>query len=159
MAGPLLPECLRQTGLPPDCNVRVGIHDSNASFLRHRMTRPLPFAVASTGTWVVCMAAGAVTGDAGGPQLPCQCRCAGHAGACCNFMGGREFPRLTKGLHGCITTLEDVAAVVEQGSMLVPPLGDDGGPFDGDPLGGPGGAPTQTDEQARGAAPASIWRS
>ncbi len=43
--------------------------------------------------------------------------------------------------------MDDVAAVVEQGSILVPPLGDDGGPFDGSPLGGPAGTPTQTDEQ------------
>jgi hypothetical protein len=71
---------------------------------------------------------------------------------CCNFMGGREFSRLTKGLTGCITTMEDVVAVLEQGALLVPPLGDDGGPFDGHPLGGPAGAPTKTDEQtvARG---------
>jgi sugar (pentulose or hexulose) kinase len=44
--------------------------------------------------------------------------------------------------------MDDVAAVVEQGSILVPPLGDDGGPFDGNPRGGPGGTPTQNDEQA-----------
>jgi sugar (pentulose or hexulose) kinase len=149
IAGPLTPEVLRQTGLPSDCRVRVGIHDSNASFLRHRLTRPMPFAVASTGTWVVCMAAGADP-----RQMPENRNCLSNVDAlgtpvpCCNFMGGREFQRLTKGLNGCITTMDDVAAVVEQGAILIPPLGDDGGPFDGNPLGGPGGAPTQTDEQA-----------
>jgi sugar (pentulose or hexulose) kinase len=148
VAGPLTPEVRRQTGLTADCRVRVGIHDSNASFLRHRMSRPMPFAVASTGTWVVCMAAGADP-----RQMPEGRNCLANVDAlgtpvpCCNFMGGREFARLTKGLHGCITTMDDVAAVLDEGARLVPPLGDDGGPFDGSPLGGPAGAPTQTDEQ------------
>ena len=153
VAGTLTREVLRQTGLPSDCQVRVGIHDSNASFLRHRMTRPIPFAVASTGTWVVCMAAGADP-----RQMPENRNCLSNVDAlgtpvpCCNFMGGREFQRLTAGLTGCITTMDDVTAVLEQGSLLVPPLGDDGGPFDGHPLGGPAGAPPRTDEQtvARG---------
>ena len=149
VAGPLLPEVRRATGLPEDCRVRVGIHDSNASFLRHRLTREMPFAVASTGTWVVCMAAGA------DPRaMPENRNCLANVDAlgtpvpCCNFMGGREFSRLIKGLNGAVTSLEDVAAVVQQGSILVPPLGDDGGPFDGRPHGGPQGVPTQSDEQA-----------
>jgi len=147
--GPVLPEIRSQTGLPADCRVRVGIHDSNASFLRHRLARPMPFAVASTGTWVVCMAAGA---DPKG--LPENRNCLANVDAlgspvpCCNFMGGREFSLLTKGLHGCITTMEDVAAVVEQGSILVPPFGDEGGPFNGRMRGGAKGAPTQTEEQS-----------
>ena len=149
VAGPLLPEVIRATGLPEDCRVRVGIHDSNASFLRHRMTRPMPFAVASTGTWVVCMAAGADP-----KEMPENRNCLANVDAlgtpvpCCNFMGGREFSRLVKGLNGAVTSFDDVAAVVKQGAILVPPLGDDGGPFDGQPLGGPRGAATQSDEQA-----------
>jgi sugar (pentulose or hexulose) kinase len=141
VAGALTPEVRRQTGLTADCRVRVGIHDSNASFLRHRMSRPMPFAVASTGTWVVCMAAGADP-----RQMPGNRNCLANVDAlgtpvpCCNFMGGREFARLTKGLHGCITTMEDVAAVLEERALLVPPLG-------GSPFGGPAGARTQSDEQ------------
>ena len=147
--GPILPSVQRETGLPADCRVRVGIHDSSASFLRHRLARPMPFAVASTGTWVVCMAAGAdpkglpenrnclVNVDALGSPVPC-----------CNFMGGREFARLTEGLNGAITNLDAVSMVVEQGQILVPPLGDDGGPFDGRKHGGPRGIVPDSDEQA-----------
>jgi len=109
----------------------------------------MPFAVASTGTWVVCMAAGAdpkglpenrnclVNVDALGSPVPC-----------CNFMGGREFARLTEGLNGAITNLDAVSMVVEQGQILVPPLGDDGGPFDGRKHGGPRGIVPDSDEQA-----------
>jgi sugar (pentulose or hexulose) kinase len=147
--GPVLPEIRRQTGLPEDCRVRVGIHDSNASFLRHRLARPVPFAVASTGTWVVCMAAGA---DPRGMPENRGCLAnvdaLGAPVATCNFMGGREFAEQTRDLDGCITTLESAAEVVERGSILVPPLNDGGGPFIGAPIGGPRGAPTENGEQS-----------
>jgi sugar (pentulose or hexulose) kinase len=147
--GTVLPEIQRQTGLPADCRVRVGIHDSNASFLRHRLARPVPFAVASTGTWVVCMAAGSDP-----RQLPENRNCLANVDALgtpvatCNFMGGREFAEVTRGLDGRITTLEAVGEAIERGSILVPPLNEGGGPFDGAPLGGPRGAPTENDEQS-----------
>ncbi|HVT53309.1 MAG TPA: hypothetical protein VHE77_17125 [Dongiaceae bacterium] len=147
--GTVLPEIRSQTGLPEDCRVRVGIHDSNASFLRHRMARPVPFAVASTGTWVVCMAAGA---DPRGMPENRGCLAnvdaLGAPVATCNFMGGREFAEQTRDLAGCITTLESAAEVVARGSILVPPLNKGGGPFVGAPVGGPAGAPTENGEQS-----------
>ena len=57
--GPVRPELAAATGLPRDCRVIAGIHDSNASFLPHLVARPAPFTVLSTGTWVIAMAAGA----------------------------------------------------------------------------------------------------
>ena len=51
-----------RTGLPRDCRLLCGIHDSNASYLAHRAGREAPFAVVSTGTWVVVLAAGADLG-------------------------------------------------------------------------------------------------
>ena len=138
--GLLLPAIAAETGLPGDCRVRVGIHDSSASFLRHRLTRPMPFAVASTGTWVVTMAAGAdVTGlpenrsclvnvDALGSPVPCGL-----------FLGGREYAQLTEGASSAAATPGDITAVIESGAMLVPPVGSYGGPFAGRPLGQPRG--------------------
>lgn len=143
--GPVLPAVAAATGLPADCRVRVGIHDSSASFLRHRLARPAPFAVASTGTWIVSMAAGAdpaevpenrnclVNVDALGAPVPC-----------CLFMGGREYAELTAGLAAQSTGPDDVAAVVQRGSLLIPPLSEGGSPFIGRPPGG-----------ARGPAPRS----
>ena len=72
--------------------VVAGIHDSNASYLAHRAFREDPFAVVSTGTWVVCMARGGdlarlrpdldtlANVDAFGAPVPCS-----------RFMGGRWF--------------------------------------------------------------------
>jgi hypothetical protein len=50
----------RITGLDPTCRVLCGIHDSNASYLCYRASRPADerFAVVSSGTWTVIMAHG-----------------------------------------------------------------------------------------------------
>lgn len=128
--GPILPTISAQTGLPRECRVRVGIHDSSASFLRHRLSRPSPFAVASTGTWVVCMSASAVPA-----ALPTDRSCLVNVDAlgtpvpCCIFMGGREYGQLTEGVADTGATPAAIASVIERGSLLLPPIGDYGGPF------------------------------
>ncbi|HMO06512.1 MAG TPA: FGGY family carbohydrate kinase [Paracoccaceae bacterium] len=83
------------TGLPRTTPVMVGIHDSNASLFPYLSARDAPFAVVSTGTWVVCMAVGGkevardgrgdiqVGTDAFGRTLPSA-----------RFMGGRMFEAL-----------------------------------------------------------------
>src|SRR5581483_6180930 len=68
--------------------------------------------------------------------------------ATCNFMGGREFAEITRGLDGRVTTLDAVAETIARGAILIPPLNEGGGPFDGAPLGGARGAATASDEQA-----------
>lgn len=55
--GPLLPEIVAATGLPADCQVVCGIHDSNASLLRYLASRE-PMTVLSTGTWVIAATLG-----------------------------------------------------------------------------------------------------
>lgn len=154
--GAILPEIRAETGLPATCRVRVGIHDSSASFLRHRMSRPSPFAVVSTGTWVVCMAAGAdVAGlledrrclanvDALGTPVPCSL-----------FMGGREFSTLMESVGAYRATTGDAAAVIDSGAMLVPPISDLGGPFVGLERGGARGATLRIPEER--AAQASLY--
>ena len=89
--GPVKPEVAAATGLPRDCRVVAGIHDSNASYLPHLVARAGPFTVLSTGTWVIAMAAGAgidrldpaadmlANVDARGQPVPTA-----------RFMGGRE---------------------------------------------------------------------
>lgn len=57
--GTVSPAAAERTGLPPSARILCGIHDSNASYLVHRAGREAPFAVVSTGTWVVVLAAGA----------------------------------------------------------------------------------------------------
>jgi sugar (pentulose or hexulose) kinase len=56
--GPLRPELAATTGLNAACRVLTGIHDSNASYLAYLASTAPPFTVVSSGTWVICMAAG-----------------------------------------------------------------------------------------------------
>jgi sugar (pentulose or hexulose) kinase len=94
--GSLRDELARETGLGPDCAVYAGVHDSNAGFARHlRTAQGEPFVLVSTGTWVVCMAAGGSVArldatrdmlanvDVNAAPVPCA-----------RFMGGREYARI-----------------------------------------------------------------
>src|SRR5262245_55669002 len=58
LLGPVTPSITASTGLPTGTPVYCGIHDSNASLLPHLRGRQAPFAVVSTGTWVISMAIG-----------------------------------------------------------------------------------------------------
>lgn len=86
-------------GLTKPVPVYCGIHDSNASLLGHLMESEAPFAVVSTGTWVVSFAVGGdsaaldakrdtlINVDAFGRPVPSA-----------RYMGGREFNLMTDGL-------------------------------------------------------------
>ena len=56
--GPVRPALAKKLGLDPATAVHCGIHDSSASLLPHLKARTPPFAVVSTGTWVIIFAAG-----------------------------------------------------------------------------------------------------
>ncbi len=53
--GTLLPEWVKRTGLPGDCIVTCGIHDSNSSLLPYLVKGLGKFVLNSTGTWCVAM--------------------------------------------------------------------------------------------------------
>ncbi len=128
--GPLLPEVAAATGLPADTPVHCGIHDSNASLLPHLLARDGPFAVVSTGTWVVAMAVGAgappldpardtlVNVDAFGAPTPSA-----------RFMGGRAF-ELLRG-ETAPPGADDVAAALAGRCFLLPSVEGASGPFPG----------------------------
>lgn len=129
--GPITPELAAATGLPRDCLVLTGIHDSNASWLPHMLAREPPFTVLSTGTWVIAMAAGAALDrldpaadmlanvDARGDPVPGG-----------RFMGGREL-ELVAGPEGmrATATAEDVAAVIAADVVALPAFVQGSGPF------------------------------
>lgn len=53
--GTITPDIARETGLPDDCIVTMGIHDSNASLLPYLVKGYEDFVLNSTGTWCVAM--------------------------------------------------------------------------------------------------------
>lgn len=126
--GTLATEVAGATGLPSTIPVACGIHDSNASLYPHLVGRKPPFAVVSTGTWVVAMAVGSgavelapardtlVNVDAHGGPVPSA-----------RFMGGREYEIIREGSEA-IPTDADRAAVLD-GLYLLPAIASGRGPF------------------------------
>lgn len=126
--GALLPEVAAVTGISVGTPVVCGIHDSNASLLPHLLTQTGPFAVVSTGTWVVCMA---VSGSAAvmdsARDVLMNVAADGRAVPSARFMGGREYELVRAG-RAAVTTPADETKVLALGLMLRPSVAD-GGPF------------------------------
>ncbi|WBU60599.1 FGGY-family carbohydrate kinase [Paracoccus albus] len=120
-----------RTGLKQDTPVSVGIHDSNASLYPYLLGREAPFAVVSTGTWVVAMAVGGdqvaldpardllVNVDALGQPVPSA-----------RFMGGREYDLIRAGSDAKPDDTERNKALAD-GLMILPAVEPSSGPFAG----------------------------
>ena len=129
--GTVLPAVAVEAGLVPGTPVFCGLHDSNASLYPHLLNREAPFAVVSTGTWVIAMA----IGGAPMPLNPARdtlmnVNAFGDPVPSARFMGGREFDLVTAGAV-TVPTEAEVAAVLKEGSMLLPSVERTSGPFMG----------------------------
>jgi sugar (pentulose or hexulose) kinase len=132
--GPVRPDLAAELGLAKPVPVSCGIHDSNASLLPHLVGRDAPFAVVSTGTWVINFAVG---GDLNhldpARDTLANVDAYGRAVPSSRFMGGREFELLTAELG----VLDQDAAraalpgVLTRGIMLTPNLAGGSGPYPG----------------------------
>ncbi|MEM1427972.1 MAG: FGGY-family carbohydrate kinase [Pseudomonadota bacterium] len=129
--GPILPEIATRTGLPADTPVHCGLHDSNASLVPHLLHRSAPFSVLSTGTWVIAMAVGGapVTLDPARDTLV-NVNAFGDPVPSARFMGGREHDLATGGAYP-EPTAADIRRVLTAGTMLLPALVPEIGPFAG----------------------------
>jgi sugar (pentulose or hexulose) kinase len=127
--GLLLPELARQTGVGADCRIICGIHDSNASLLRHldggRKT------VLSTGTWVIAAAINAPS-QILNESLDMLANVSAHGTpvSCMRFMGGREFSVLT-GAEQQVCKVADFVHIIARGTLATPSFAAIGGPFAG----------------------------
>jgi len=133
--GGLSPEVAGWTGIPAGTPVAVGIHDSNASLFPHVLARQAPFAVVSTGTWVVAMAVGGA-GERLDParDVLVNVNALGRPVPSARFMGGREFEIIRAGstAQPCDA---DRAAVLDAGLMILPAVEPGSGPFRGRKMG------------------------
>lgn len=122
-------EVARAAGLPEGLPVYCGIHDSNASLLPHILTRSKPFAVVSTGTWVVIMAMGAAPAELDEHRdTLVNVNALGDAVPSARFMGGRTVATLIP--DPSIIVPEAVeAAIAERFAMLLPSVPQGSGPF------------------------------
>ncbi|MFD1747305.1 FGGY-family carbohydrate kinase [Rhizobium helianthi] len=121
-----------ELGLRQPVPVYCGIHDSNASLLPHLVGREPPFAVVSTGTWVINFAVGGdlehldpsrdalANVDAYGRPVPSS-----------RFMGGREFEMLVAALGPPEMSAAERAVpnALQKRIMLMPNLAAKSGPY------------------------------
>lgn len=128
--GTVLPEIASQTGLAPDCRIRCGIHDSNASLLRHLDGSDRQFSVVSTGTWVICMAPGHSLGHLrAGWDMLANVDATGQPLPTARFMGGREFRAIVGDVGSGKSTVEAARNVMANNSFAIPCFENSGGPF------------------------------
>ena len=129
--GPLLPEIAAATGLPADCQIICGIHDSNASLLRYLGSRDAGEAmtVLSTGTWLIAASLGAAPEQLDEHQdMLANVDVHGNAVACMRFMGGREFGELAGGEPAAFS-LAELQMLINQGTLALPCFAEAGGPL------------------------------
>ena len=122
--GTVRPEIAARCGLPAGCAVLCGIHDSNASYLRHRMHRARSerFSVVSSGTWTVVMANGVPVEvlDARRDMLG-NVDAFGAVVGTARFMGGREYLAVA-GADPAVPTRRGLSRAVRAGAMVLPSL-------------------------------------
>jgi sugar (pentulose or hexulose) kinase len=128
LLGHVTDDVARKIGLTAPVPVYCGIHDSNASLLPHLLQREAPFAVVSTGTWVVLFAVG---GDLDhldpARDILANVDALGRAVPSARFMGGREFEMLTAGQGK--PTPEAIRRVVGEGIYMTPSVMPGCGPY------------------------------
>jgi sugar (pentulose or hexulose) kinase len=133
--GPITANIAARTGLPTDCRVLCGIHDSNASYLCHLAARATdePFAVISSGTWTVIMARGiSLERLREQDDMLANVDARGAPVATARFMGGREFAAIAgdEG-RGTSPSWPVFERVIADGILALPSFAPAGGPFAG----------------------------
>ena len=120
--GPLRQEITQATGLPADCAVICGIHDSNASYLSHRVVRGAEerFSVISSGTWCIVLAKGAdLARLREAEDMLANVDALGAPTPTARFMGGREYAAIA-GEAAFAPTIAGLAAVLAAEAVALP---------------------------------------
>ena len=129
--GMIKSEIASTTGLPYDCRVINGIHDSNAAYLCHRLGRNEPFVVISTGTWFICMASGgSLKGLDEKNDMLANVDVFGNPVPTIRFMGGHEF-RIISGLKNIKSEIDlnDLQEIIDKKIFAMPSFAKTGGPY------------------------------
>jgi L-fuculokinase len=120
------------TGLPADCAVACGIHDSNASYLRFLMDREREaFTVVSSGTWTIVMAnRGDLRRLREERDMLANVNVFGAPIATARYMGGREYETIAQGAGE--PSVDALIEVLTRGSIALPSFAS-AGPYSGRP--------------------------
>ena len=131
--GPVKSEVANAAGLPENCQVLCGIHDSNANYLRYKAAGLKDFTLLSTGTWMIGFSPGfPLTALQEDRDTVSNTDLDGAPVACCRAMAGREAALIAgDNAAGVEPTSEDLRRLLDQGTFALPSFTDLGGPFPG----------------------------
>jgi len=128
--GRIRPAVAAATGLPQDCVVTCGLHDSNASYLRFLMDREREaFTVVSSGTWTIVMAnRGDLRRLREERDMLANVNVYGAPIATARYMGGREYESIAQGADE--PTFDALIEVMSRGAVALPSFAS-AGPYNG----------------------------
>ena len=127
----------QKTGLSTECDVFLGLHDSNASYLRYLAANNSSsgFTVISTGTWTILMSARASLSSLNSTRdMLANCDVYSDPVACARFMGGREYELICRHLGGDVYsdfTPVDIQTAIDNHWFVTPDFSAGNGPFAG----------------------------
>lgn len=138
--GQVTPALIAELGLDSQCHFYNGIHDSNASFLRYKLTQnTAPFTVISTGTWTILMSSQVSLSNLDAKKdMLANIDAMQQPIACARFMGGREFEAICDQAGSWLGeqfNVNDIQNVIEQQVFALPDFSDGSGPFGGSKCG------------------------
>lgn len=129
--GQLLPQ-FRCQGFRGDGQVLVGVHDSNANYLRYLATGLDRFTLLSSGTWIIGFDSHAKI-ETRDPRydIVSNTTVFGKPVACSRFMGGREFEIVAAGAVPEAANTSELQRIVDSGVYALPSFTHSGGPMPG----------------------------
>ena len=146
--GPLKPEFVN-TPLTGRLEIKAGIHDSNANYLRYLAAGLGDFTLLSTGTWIIIFdTKSGLAGLDPSRDTATNTDLFSRPVACSRFMGGQEITAIEAGAPTGSGTAEALSLLIGRGTFALPSFSDSGGPMPGS--GGRGrivGPPPQTDAE------------
>jgi sugar (pentulose or hexulose) kinase len=133
--GAVRADLAHELGLPPNCEVHVGVHDSNACLARYlgdAQGSDAGMTLVSTGTWVVVMAPGA-SAQALDParDMLANVSVNGDVVPTARFMGGRELAAICAGAAPELASPAMLAELIARDVQAWPSFAQQGGPFIG----------------------------
>jgi len=129
--GSLLPP-IRGLGVRGDGRVLVGVHDSNANYLRYLASGIERFTLLSTGTWIIGFDSHARLEDLDARfDIVSNTTVMSQPVACCRFMGGREYQLVAAGAPPHAASVAALRRIVAAGIYALPSFTDSGGPMPG----------------------------
>ncbi|MDW6024160.1 carbohydrate kinase [Mesorhizobium sp. BAC0120] len=129
--GTLKPE-FRISQLSGRAEVKAGIHDSNANYLRYLAAGLGSFTLLSTGTWIIIFDTRSDFRHLDPARdTATNIDAFGRPVACSRFMGGHEIAAIEAGAPQAAATSADLANLVRRRTFALPSFTDSGGPMPG----------------------------